>query len=283
MPVTWLRPALADRGVLVYVHGGSFVTGPVAGQWRWLAARGAQLSMSAVMVDHRVAPEHPHPAALDDVVTALRSLLSARAPRPGRWALTGDSAGGALALAATRTLVADGSSLPTALVLVAPWVDLALANPQIPGTEPDAPVLSRRFLQPSALAYAGRTPLADHRLSPLHSDLAGLPPVHLTTGTRNILVHDVRLLRRRLLDAGVTVDFLEEPGALHAYPVLGAGPATDRALAAQAAFLREHLALDRPSPVPSRNTPPTRRRTPCPSDCPPTSTSERRPSGCGMC
>ncbi|SFU03321.1 Acetyl esterase/lipase [Geodermatophilus amargosae] len=256
VPVSWLDPALADRGVLVYVHGGSYVTGPVARQWRWLSELSAELSMAAVMVDYRLAPEHPHPAALDDVVTALRALVSARVLRPGRWALAGDSAGGALALAATQTLVADGSPLPAALVLMAPWVDLALANPQIPGTEPDDPVLSRRFLQPSAAAYAGRTPLADHRLSPLRSDLAGLPPVHITAGTRDILVHDVRLLRQRLLDAGVAVDFLEEPGALHAYPILGAGPAADRAVAAQAAFLREDLEPERPSPVPSRNAPP---------------------------
>jgi acetyl esterase/lipase len=251
----WLRPSLADRGVLVHLHGGSYVTGPVAGQWRWLTGLSAELSMAAVMVDYRLAPEHPHPAALDDVVAALRALTSGGMLRPGRWALAGDSAGGALALAATRTLLAAGSPLPAALVLVAPWVDLTLANPQIPGTEPDDPVLSRRFLRPSAAAYAGPTPLGDHRLSPLHSDLAGLPPVHVTAGTRDILVHDVRLLRQRLLDAGVAVDSLEEPGALHAYPVLGAGPAADRAVAAQAAFLREHLEPARPSPVPSRNTP----------------------------
>ncbi len=257
VPVTWLRPAWADRGVLVYLHGGSFVTGPVAGQWRWLAALGAELSVSAVVIDHRLAPEHPHPAALQDVLAALRSLGSAGVLRPGRWALAGDSSGGALALVAAQALVAAGSPLPAALVLVAPWVDLALTNPRIPGTEPADPVLSRRFLWPSAAAYAGGTPLGDPRLSPLHGDPAGLPPVHLAVGTRDILVHDVRLLRQRLRDAGGAVDLLEEPGALHAYPTLGAGPATDRALAAQAAFLREHLDLDRAArppaaPVPTR-------------------------------
>ncbi len=51
VPVTWLRPSLADRGVLVHLHGGSYVTGPVAGQWRWLARLSAELSMAAVMVD----------------------------------------------------------------------------------------------------------------------------------------------------------------------------------------------------------------------------------------
>jgi acetyl esterase/lipase len=255
VPVTWLRPSLADRGVLVFLHGGSYVTGPVSGQWRWLAAIGAELSVAAVMVDYRLAPEHPHPAALDDVVAAVRALTSAGVLRPGRWALAGDSSGGALALAATRSLVAAGSPLPAALVLMAPWVDLTLADPRIPGTEPDDPVLSRRFLAPSAAAYAGRTPLDDHRLSPLHGDLGGLPPVHLAVGTRDILVHDVRLLRRRLRDAGVAVDHLEEPGALHAYPTLGPGPAADRAVGAQAAFLRERLGLDRTSAVPTPTPP----------------------------
>ncbi|WP_222272469.1 alpha/beta hydrolase fold domain-containing protein [Modestobacter marinus] len=244
VPVTWVRSSAADRGALVYLHGGSYVTGPVPGQWRWLTVLSAELSAAAVMIDYRLAPEHPHPAALEDVVAALQALTSAEVLRPGRWALAGDSSGGALALVATRTLIAAGSPLPAALVLMAPWVDLTLANPQIPRTEPADPVLTRRFLQPSAEAYAGRTPLSDHRLSPLYGDLAGLPPVHITAGTRDILVHDVRLLRQRLLDAGVAVDYLEEPGALHAYPTLGAGPAADRAVAAQAAFLRGRLDPD---------------------------------------
>ncbi|SFO50526.1 Acetyl esterase/lipase [Geodermatophilus obscurus] len=255
VPVTWLRPSAADRGVLVFLHGGSYVTGPVSGQWRWLTALGAELSVAAVVIDYRLAPEHPHPAALDDVVAALRALTSSGVLRAGRWALAGDSSGGALALAATRALVAAGSPLPAALVLVAPWVDLTLTNPQIPGTEPADPVLSRQFLQPSAAAYASRTPLGDHRLSPLHGDLAGLPPVHITAGTRDILVHDVRLLRRRLQDAGVAVDHLEEPGALHAYPTLRAGPAADRAVAAQAAFLRERLDLEQASAAPTPTPP----------------------------
>ncbi|WP_369134812.1 alpha/beta hydrolase fold domain-containing protein [Modestobacter sp. I12A-02662] len=244
VPVTWLRPSAVDRAALVYLHGGSYVTGPVAGQWRWLSTLSAELSVAAIMIDYRLAPEHPHPAALEDVVAALQALTTAEVLRRGRWALVGDSSGGALALAATQILIAAGSPLPAALVLMAPWVDLTLTNPRIPSTEPADPVLSRRFLQPSAAAYAGRTPLSDRRLSPLYGDLAGIPPVHITAGTRDILVHDVRLLRQRLLDAGVAVDHLEEPGALHAYPTLGAGPAADRAVAAQASFLRGRLDPD---------------------------------------
>ena len=234
-------PPRADQGVLVYLHGGSYVTGPVPGQWRWLSAVSRQVPMAAVMVDYRLAPEHPHPAALDDATAALASLRSARVLRPGGWALMGDSAGGALAIAAAQTLVAGGRPLPAALVLCAPWIDLTLSNPRIPDTEPDDPVLSREFLRPSATAYAGRARLNDRALSPLNADLAGLPPVHLSTGTRDMLVHDARLLRERLRKAGVPVDHLEEVGALHAYPTLTAGPAFYRAVAAQAAFLREHM------------------------------------------
>ena len=237
----WLLPPQHDPGVLVYVHGGSYVTGPVPGQWRWLTTLSTELSMAAVLIDYRLAPEHPHPAALDDVVAVLQSLQAAEVLRPGRWALAGDSVGGALALVAAQTMIAAGSPLPAALLLMAPWVDLTLTNPQIPATEPADPVLSRRFLRQPAAAYAGRTSLSDLRLSPLRSDLAALPPVHIDVGTRDILVHDVRLLRRRLLDADVAVDYVEEPGALHAYPTLGGSPATDRAVTAQAAFLRWHL------------------------------------------
>jgi acetyl esterase/lipase len=239
--VVWLDHQNAGRGVLVYLHGGSYVTGPVRGQWRWLSALTRAAGVASVMVDYRLAPEHPHPAALDDVTAALQSLQSAQELRPGSWALVGDSAGGALALVASPTLIAAGRPGPAALVLCAPWVDLSLSNPRLADTEPVDPVLSRRFLRPSAAAYAGATPLDHPALSPVNGELAGLPPVHLGTGTRDMLAHDVRLLRERLREVDVPVDYLEEPGALHAYPTLAAGPATDRAVAAQAAFLRRHL------------------------------------------
>ena len=105
-------------------------------------------------------------------------------------------------------------------------------------------MLSRAFLRPCAAAYAGRTPLSAPRLSPLRGDLRGLPPVRIDVGTRDLLVHDVRLLRQVLLDAGVPVDHVEEPGGLHAFPTLRPGPAAARAVAGQAAFLRARLQLD---------------------------------------
>ncbi|MDN5749792.1 MAG: alpha/beta hydrolase [Pseudonocardia sp.] len=83
----------------MYLHGGAYVLGPVAAQWRWAAALGEAASTAVVVIGYRMAPDHPHPAALDDAVAAVVALQDDGTLAAGRWALAGDSAGGGLALA----------------------------------------------------------------------------------------------------------------------------------------------------------------------------------------
>lgn len=115
------------------------------------------------------------------------------------------------------------------------------AEPRIAATERSDPKLGRGWLGWAAALHAGNASLEDPLLSPLHADLTGLSPVHLSVGTRDIFVHDVRLFRQRLTDAGVAVEDIEEPGAVHVYPTFVGAPEARRTIAAQAAFLRAHL------------------------------------------
>ncbi len=102
-------------------------------------------------------------------------------------------------------------------------------------------MLGRGWLRWAAALHAGEVALDDPLLSPLHADLAGLPPVHLCVGNRDLFIHDVRRLRHRLVAAGVAVQIIEEPGAVHIHPTLVEAPDARRAIAAQAAFLRTHV------------------------------------------
>lgn len=242
VPVVWLHRARNERGVVVYLHGGAYVLGPVAAQWRWAAELGDAASVAVAVVRYRMAPDHPHPAAVDDAVTAVAALQDDGTLVAGRWALAGDSAGGGLALATVARLREQGRDVGAAAVLVAPWVDLALDHPAIPATERDDPMLGRAWLGWAAALHAGGAALDDPLLSPLRAGLAGLPPVHLSVGTRDLFVHDVRLLRQWLArKEEAEVEYVEEPGAVHIYPTNVEAPEARRTIAAQAAFLRAHL------------------------------------------
>lgn len=237
----WLDRDRAPRGVLVYLHGGGYTAGPVAQQWEWLATMCRRSELAGLLVDYRLAGDAPYPAAVEDAYAVMTALSRDGVTTPGRWALAGDSAGGGLAAVTCRRLVAHGDSIPTALLLMSPWVDMRLTHPQIPAAEMMDPMLSRRVLAPSVRQYAGAHDLGDPELSPVEADLRGFPPVHLSVGTDEMFLPDICLFRDRLEAAGVAVEYLEQPGGIHTYPIILGAPEAQAAVDAQRRFLQQHL------------------------------------------
>lgn len=231
----WLDRHHADQGVIVLLHGGAFVSGPFAGDWEWLSAQAEAAGCAGLMIDYRAAPDHQHPVALDDVRAVIGALAEDGRISDGSWILAGQNAGGGLAVSLARTC----SPRPAALVLMAPWLDLALENANISETDHHDPVHERRMHRAAAERYAGRTPLDDPELSPLNSDLAGLPPVHLAVGTRDLFLTDARVARVQLEEGGVEVRFREVNGRLGTLARLRRGEDVGRLLREQAAFIRE--------------------------------------------
>jgi cation diffusion facilitator CzcD-associated flavoprotein CzcO/acetyl esterase/lipase len=229
VPVTCVRAPGAGPGAVLYLHGGGFTTGS-ARAYRPLAAALARASGATVyLVDYRRAPEHPHPAALDDTLAAYRALLAAGVPA-GRVVLAGDSAGGYLALAAALRLRDAGEPLPAGLALVSPWLDFTVPAP--PAGRRD-PLLTAGWLRRCADAYLGGADQADPELAPLAADLAGLPPLHVQAGADELLVGDADRLVRRARAAGLPVGYDRWPGMWHDFQVCaGLLAAADRAVAA---------------------------------------------------
>src|SRR5262249_47499116 len=125
--VAVVTPASLSGRLVLYLHGGGHVSGsPVLyGDFTWRIA--AATRARTVILDHRLAPEHPFPAALDDAVTAYRALLTDGAD-PQRMAVLGESSGGGLVLAMLLKLRDEGVRLPAAAVAPSPWADLALTR-----------------------------------------------------------------------------------------------------------------------------------------------------------
>jgi monoterpene epsilon-lactone hydrolase len=234
------RESLADRHIF-YLHGGGHVAGKPAlyrdFTWRIAAATRAVV----VIVDHRLAPEHPYPASLDDAVNAYRALLTDGAD-PQRMAVMGESSGGGLMLAMLLKLRDEGISLPAAAVALSPWTDLALtgnsmklnarADPMIRSEE--APRLASQYL-------AGADPRTPY-VSPLYGDPAGLPPTLIHVGSDEVLLDDAVRMAERMRAAGCEVELEIWPRMPHAWQLWARMmPEAREALARIGAFVRSRM------------------------------------------
>ncbi|WP_198597883.1 alpha/beta hydrolase [Blastococcus atacamensis] len=213
-PAEVLVPAATPTtGEVLYLHGGGFTTGSAATH-RGLATRLAATSGAVVhLLDYRLAPEHPFPAALDDALAAYRELRE-RTDRPGRTVLAGDSAGGWLALTAALRLRDEGSPLPAALALVSPWLDLSGAARRDDRVDP---MLQPAWLARCAADFAHDRDLRSPELSPLAADLTGLPPLVVQVGGEEILLGEAVRLAERARAAGVPVDLRRFDGMWHVF------------------------------------------------------------------
>jgi acetyl esterase/lipase len=221
--VDWVVPDGADPDArILYLHGGAYVAGSVHTH-RALAARIAQAAgCVGLVVDYRIAPEDPFPAALDDSIAALGYVAhygpdgALRAPR--RLFVGGDSAGGGLTLA---TLVATRGQVPvTAAFTLSPWTDLACTGESLVTCAESEPFLNPHLMKPIAALYLGETDPRDPRVSPLYtppSALATLPPLFMQVGEGEILLDDTRRFAAIAQAAGVDVTCEVWPEMFHVF------------------------------------------------------------------
>lgn len=188
-------------------------------------------------VDYRLAPEHPHPAALEDASTVYRHLVS-QGTDPASVILAGDSAGGGLVAALLLALRDAGDRMPAGALLLSPWLDLTVSSDSITALAADDPILTADSLATSAHAYAGDG-LKDPLVSPVFADPAGLPPLLILTSTADILVDDSRTFAKRARAAGVQVDLDVERGLIHVWPAIDGLPEAAHALDRISAWIRE--------------------------------------------
>ncbi|MFB8764781.1 alpha/beta hydrolase fold domain-containing protein [Nocardiopsis alba] len=210
------RGGAPERAVL-YLHGGAYVAPITPWHW-WLVGRMADQGTRVEVALYGLAPEHTHREALPFLERVYRELIDAVPAR--RVALAGDSAGGGLALALAQRVIGAGLPAPGRSILVSPWVDATMTNPEIAGIEPRDPWLASIGLRISAEAWAGGDDPSVPGLSPLHGSMEGLPPTDVYVGTHDLFLPDVRLACERMRRAGVRVDLEEAEGLFHVYPLV---------------------------------------------------------------
>ncbi len=242
VPAEWTdAPGAREDRAVVYLHGGAYCLGGIATH-RGLAARLSRLARVRVLnVDYRLAPEHPHPAAVEDAAAAVRAVY-AEGLDPEKVAVAGDSAGGGLTVATLLALRDAGDPLPAAGVCISPWTDLSGSGESIRSRAAEDPLVDPETLRTMAAHYlAGRdprTPLA----SPLFADLRGLPPLLVHVGTAEILLDDASRLAERARDVGVDVQLEVWDDMIHVWHAFADMlPEGVQAVEAIAGFLEKRL------------------------------------------
>jgi acetyl esterase/lipase len=197
--------AAGDCAVL-YLHGGGYLVGSARTHGAFAAWIAQAAGAPVHLLEYRLAPEHPYPAAVDDTLAAYRELVGSGL-EPGRIAIAGDSAGAALAVAVAIRLREAGQPMPGGLMLINGWLDLTCSGPSGTGNARRDVGLRRPWLVSAAETYAAGEDLKHPEISPVEADLAGLPPIHLQVGTADLLLSDSDAFAERARRAGVEVSY----------------------------------------------------------------------------
>jgi monoterpene epsilon-lactone hydrolase len=245
MQAEWLvPPEIENEAVILYLHGGGYCVGSIGSHRSLVSFIAKTARAKALIVDYRLAPENPFPAAVEDSVAAYRWLL-AQGILPQRLVIAGDSAGGGLTVATLVDLKQKGERLPAAAVCLSPWVDLEGLGESIT-TKAEADImLTKEALIEFGKCYLAtadpKTPLA----APMYADLQGLPPLLIQVGTAEILLDDATRLAARAEQAGINVTLESWDEMMHVWQTLipMAVPEAKDAVDGIAKFIQQHISI----------------------------------------
>ena len=224
-------PQPVPQPTVVHFHGGGYCIGSARTIRGWAAHLSAQAGCRVVLPQYRLAPEHPYPAGLQDALAVMAAL-------EGPVVLSGDSAGGGLALALVLSMRDQGQGMPAGCILLSPWLDLGRDRRGDPGLVRRDVLLTPDWLDACAHAYAAPEAWADPSVSPLLAAHSGLPPLLIQAGTSELLAPDAELLAASASAAGTEVTYTRWPRMWHDFMLQpGLLAAADSALAQAAWFV----------------------------------------------
>jgi monoterpene epsilon-lactone hydrolase len=234
VPGEWVtRAGFDDDLTLLYLHGGAYIGGSPATHRQFTCRLTWALGTKTFVPDYRLAPEHRFPEAVDDAVAVYEAL------EQRNIVVAGDSAGGGLACALLLRLRDEGRHLPVGAILFSPYTDLEHTAASI------AVNMATDYLPVEAsspnTAYLGDHDPRDPLASPMYGNFKGIPPLLIFAGSREMILDDATRLADKAVADGASVTLHIEPDMVHVWPAILPGhPATARALAIAADFVREY-------------------------------------------
>jgi len=231
----------SPRGTIFHLHGGGFAVGSARGSAGLASTIARKTGMRAVSIDYRLAPEYPYPAALQDATAAYRALLE-QVEGPDRVIVSGESAGGNLAVELLIAGKSEALPMPAAALLFSPMTDLTVTGASFTTKADVDPNISAAAIRTRAGDYLSGTDATNPLVSPIFADLTGLPPLLIQAGSHEVLLDDATRLAVKAAADDVAVILDITPGVPHVFQAFSGfleegNAALDRA----AAFVADHL------------------------------------------
>lgn len=200
---------------ILYLHGGAYVQSFTLAHWNFLAMLVKESKSTVTAPDYPLAPTHTYKDAFSMVSKLYKNILEN--VDPSELIIMGDSAGGGFALALAQMLKKENIPQPYQVILLSPWLDISLNNPEIKNIDSSDVFLGLEGLKRAGIAYAGNSSLNNFLVSPVYGSIEGLGKISLFIGTREILLPDARKLKKIAEEKGVEVNYYEYPGMFHAW------------------------------------------------------------------
>lgn len=203
---------------ILYLHGGAYVQNFVKQHWTFLSNLVASTDSVVTAPDYPLAPKHTFIDAFQMVISVYHEMVANVGSR--NIVVMGDSAGGGFSLALCQRLKDENLPQPRRVILLSPWLDLTLTNPEIRSIDSRDPFLGISGLRKAADAYSGGFDLNDYHLSPVNGSLDGLAPISIFVGSNDILVADARKLTMIAKQRGIAIDYHEYSDMVHVWMLL---------------------------------------------------------------
>jgi epsilon-lactone hydrolase len=212
-PVWHIAPKQGGSRTLLYFHGGGYVYAASNFHWGFLCHLAEAHNISIIAPLYPLAPEHPAETTTRFALDLYRHVLASHSVED--LVMGGDSAGGGLTAATLMAARDAGLPLPARALLICPWLNAEPNHPDQAIIEPRDAILTRSGIADAGRIYADTLPVQDPRVSPIHGDWSGFPPLYVLSGGDDILVADARALQARLPDHV----YQEEAGMIHDWPI----------------------------------------------------------------
>ena len=243
VPAKWIStPETIQDKLLFFLHGGGHVSGSIKTHQDFAARLSRVSKARVILIDYRLAPEHPFPAGLEDAVKAYKWLIEDEKINPKNLIIGGDSAGGNLTLTTLLKLRELNIDLPIAAILMSPWTDLVGTGESMKTKVEVDPFISPEAGELFAKLYAGKNDRTNPLISPLYGDLKGLPPLFIQVGTAEVLLDDSIRLAERAKAAGVEVELDVWEDMIHDFAMFAAVvPESQQGIENIGKFLLKHF------------------------------------------
>jgi len=228
-----------ETRVILCAHGGGYVAGSIYTHRKMYGHIAKLVGCRALAVDYALCPEQTHPAPVNDMVKAYRALIERHGYEPGRVALLGDSAGGALALTTVEGIRAAGLPLPAATVSLSPWAGSDTSGASYAYNAENDVLVTKGMSVAIGQLFIGNGDPADPLANPLYIDYAGFPPTYIQVGGHEAVLEDSLRPAQSARLAGVDVRIDVFPEMQHCFQLMaGAAPEADDAIARIAQWLK---------------------------------------------